>query len=665
MPAPMPEPAPVIRMRLVGSLMVELRPGWGENSGRSRLAKLSQLRACTKVHCGRPRLCYALLAAYPLSRPMRTSFTPLLMLALFLPCATGAQSAWAGDQTPDWAVLAQSESTFGDDADLLTAGLGLSGLQASSPLPGNPGAPTAAELRRLAIHNAWTALAVPRPAGGLGEGGLYEELPAVAGDEISALLRLAGARHPFRVLVQIPNNLDTNRPCLFIAPASGSRGVYGAVPLAGPPALTRGCAIAYTDKGAGTDHHELDRDLSPDLAGLRRPAGDALRAFSHRATDAPQTGALAMKHAHSGDHPEADWGRHVLAAAGFARQQLRDRLPEQSEIRVIAVGLSNGAAAALRAAEIDSAGLLDAVVAVMPNITSAGQSPLYDYATLAALYQPCALGDAERTLAKPLGNPVLVAMGRQRCESLAAAGLLEAADPELARALLLEAGFEEPALALGAGNVALDLWRAVAGSYASAYLRRGPDDMPCGYALVAAEASEAQRAAWWATHSGVGPGGGIDLVDGLAEGADAALPGLVCLRELWIHDHDEAIALRAAVEQTRATARLPEIPVLLIHGREDGLIPAALSSRPYVQEARARGAARLAYWEVDRAQHFDAFLNVPGAGARLVPILPYGWAGIDHVLAVLSGAVELGEDRRFSPQPGDAALTRQRMGLDE
>lgn len=566
------------------------------------------------------------------------------------------------EQHGEWRVLQQIESVFAADADLLTAGLGVSGLQASAPVLSEPERPGAGELRRLAIHNAWTALSLPRAAGGLSEGGVYEELPAVPGREISALLQLADARHPFRVLVQIPDELNLASPCLLVAPASGSRGVYGAIALAGPPGLSHGCAIAYTDKGAGTDFHLLDRDLSPDLLGQMR-SGDQLRAFDYPAPEERAPGMIAMKHAHSGDHPEADWGRHVLAAAAFGLEQIRAHLGEEGHVRVLAVGLSNGAGAVLRAAEIDHTGLLDAVVAVMPNITPPDAPPLYDYGTLASLYQPCALGDAERTMAKPLGNPILVAMGQQRCAGLVAAGLLDAPEPEAARSVLLEAGFDAPALALGTGNIALDLWRAVASSYASAYLRRGPADMPCSYAFTATGADGAQEAAWWATHSGVGPGGGIEMIDGLAEGADSALPGLICLRELWTGDSPLATGLRAAVEQTRATARLPAIPVLLIHGREDGLIPAGLSSRPYLAAARERGAEQIAYWEIERAQHFDAFLNVPGVSDRLVPILPYGWAGIEHLMEVLADAAELGPDRDFSPQPGQGVLTRERMGL--
>lgn len=587
---------------------------------------------------------------------------PVRLFAAALIAAWVSSAAPAG-QSADWQLLQQAESVFSAEFDLLTAGLGLAGLQAPAPQPADPDAPSAGELRRLAIHNAWTALSIPRAAGGLGEGGFYEDLPAVPGLEISALLRLNGAQHPFRVLVQIPDALNREAPCLLVAPASGSRGVYGAIALAGPTGLMNGCAIAYTDKGAGTDHHLLDRDLSPDLGGQLRGAHEGLRAFSYPAPDSAAGGAIAMKHAHSGDHPEADWGRHTLAAAEFGLAQLRERLSEQASVRVLAVGLSNGAAAALRAAEIDANGLLDAVAAVMPNITPTGVAPLFDYGTLAAIYQPCALADAERTLAKPLGNPIVVAMGRQRCAALVEAGLLGSPEPNAARAVLIETGFDDPALMLGAGNIALDLWRAVASSYASAYLRRGISDMPCGYAFNAANASAAQRAAWWAIHSGIGPGGGIDLVDGLASGTDASLPGLMCLRELWTADSEEGAQLRAAVAQTRASARLPEIPVLLVHGREDGLIPAALSARPYVQAARDNGVQTITYWEIERAQHFDAFLNVPGVSAQLVPILPYGWAGIEHLMAVLAEGIDLGQDRLFTPSAGEALLTRERMGL--
>ncbi|NDY96702.1 3-hydroxybutyrate oligomer hydrolase family protein [Wenzhouxiangella limi] len=578
---------------------------------------------------------------------------------------TAALGPAAAESFDDYEVLAAERVAQAAESDLLSAGLGLSGLQASPPGFADARAPTAGELRRLAIHNAWNALAILGPSGGVGEEAVLAELPQIGGREISALLRLPGASQPFRVLVQIPARAARDPACLLVAPASGSRGVYGAIQLAGPGGLMRGCAVAYTDKGAGTDFQTFDDGRATDLAGTRVAIDDADLPFKLSAEEVPDAASVAIKHLHSGDHPEADWGRHVLAAAHFGREQLRQQLGDQTAVRIVAVGLSNGGGAALRAAERDTAGLLDGVVAVMPNITPPGQPPLYDYATLAALYQPCTLADAERTQTLPLGNPLLAMAGQQRCNSLAAAGLLEEASAAAATEVLVKAGFDEGALRLAASSVALDLWRVVASGYASAYLRRGPGDMPCGYALSAAEAGLQQRAAWWATHSGVGPGGGISLDDGLAQGEDETLPGLQCLRALWTGEGPNSVALRRAVEATRASARLPSIPVLIVHGREDGLIPASLSSRPYVAAARERGAETLAYWEVERAQHFDALLNVPGVADQLVPILPYGWLAIEQVLAGLAGHSELGGDRRFAPQPGAAVMTRRSMGLTD
>jgi len=377
--------------------------------------------------------------------------------------------------------------------------------------------------------------------------------------------------------------------------------------------------------------------------------------------------AVGMAHAHSGDHPEADWGRFVLDAVQFGLEVLNESLDgsfSPANTRIIATGLSNGGGAVLRAAEVDEQGLLDGVVAVMPNITPPEGPHLYDYGTLAAIYQPCTLADQDTTMDMPLGNPLLVAAGQQRCQSLAGAGLLDAAEADLARQVLRSAGFDDPALELGAANVALDLWRTVAAGYASAYLRRGAFDMPCRFQMSGSQASTSQRHAWWATHSGVGPGGGIDMLDRMVEGQDSALPGILCLRGLWAGQDEDSQALVEAVNATRASARLPAIPVLIVHGRDDGLVPAALSSRPYVDQARRQGSS-VVYWEVDNAQHFDALLNAPGVDRRFVPILPFGWAGLEHVRAVLDGEIEPGSDRNFetTPAPAGQPLNWEHLGL--
>jgi hydroxybutyrate-dimer hydrolase len=275
------------------------------------------------------------------------------------------------------------------------------------------------------------------------------------------------------------------------------------------------------------------------------------------------------------------------------------------------------------------------------------------------------LGDLEATMAMPLGNPLMAAGGQQCCAALVSSGLLAEPDPALARQHLLAAGFDESALNLAPVNMALDLWRSVVVAYASAYLGTGPFDMPCGYAMAAPEATPAQRHAWWATHSGVGAGGGIVLIDSMAAGRDPTLPGLLCLRALLTGDSDESDRLRASIEATRASARLPAIPVLIVHGRDDALIPAGFSARPYAEQARANGA-RIAYWEVANSQHFDALLAAPGVGDRLVPILPYGWHGLALINRVLDRQAELGPDRQIetTPAPAGQPLEWDNLGLE-
>ena len=157
--------------------------------------------------------------------------------------------------------------------------------------------------------------------------------------------------------------------------------------------LPRGCAVAYTDKGAGTDYFDVDAGQGIDAAG--QVAGrDGELAFKPSSSGGS---GIAYKHAHSQDNPEADWGLHVKQAAEFALATLNEQLSQQprftfANTRVIAVGVSNGGGAVLRAAELDG-DWLDAVVAGEPNVLVEGHGArsLYDYTTEAALLMPCAL----------------------------------------------------------------------------------------------------------------------------------------------------------------------------------------------------------------------------------------------------------------------------------
>jgi hydroxybutyrate-dimer hydrolase len=568
------------------------------------------------------------------------------------------------------------ETRHSGDDDLLSAGLGLAGLRAAAPQPADPGHPTPAELRRLAIHTSWSGIADLDERGGIGT--LYGPVPRVPGREYSAFALVPGARQPHRVLAQVPDVFDLERPCLLVGPASGSRGVYGAIALAGGYGLPKGCAVACTDKGAGTDYFDFTSGTGTLLDGTRGEAGAGL-AFEPEPVSS-ELPLIGMKHAHSGDNPEADWGRHTIQAALFGLHALDRAFPAHAPFTprnttIIIAAVSNGAGAALRAMEQDTEGVFAAALAVAPNVTAPGFRTLYDLATEAALLQPCLLGAPEAAGWPLFGmNPLIPAAAQARCASLAEQGIVSSANPALAAReihdRLLAEGHDAAALEQAAVNVGFDLWRAVAASYASAYLRRPADGMPCGFAVAGVDASlgaravpPAERALWWATSNGIAPSDGIGLLDAGFALPDPFLVGLRGLRALWTGGDAEAQALRAAVDATRATARLPDRPVLIVHGAADGITPAAFSSRQYVAAVRRNGGRHLAYWEIERVQHFDALLGPTGLGARYLPLMPYAYAGLDELFDHLFGNAAAPGDRLINPPARSGVLDRTGLGL--
>lgn len=576
---------------------------------------------------------------------------------------------------PEFLVSPIRETRHEGGDDLLSAGLGLAGLQGAAPVPADPQAPTALELRRLAVYSNWRGIGDLSERGGFGA--FYGGTPDIPGREFAAFARVPETRHPHRVLVQVPDDFDRRRRCLIVAPASGSRGVYGAIALAGGFGLPRGCAIAYTDKGLGTDYFDFASDTGVALDGTRAPRGASL-AFEPDASGAAEP-LVAIKQAHSGDNPEADWGRHSIQAARFGLHVLSRAFPDAAPFTpantiIVAAGVSNGGGAVLRALELDEEGLFDGALAAAPNVTVEGARPLYDVATEAALLQPCLLAAADaRTLPAYGANPLLPAAALARCAALKTLGIVASAKPADAalevRQKLLESGFTEAALQQAAVNVGFDLWRAVAVAYASSYLRRPADDMPCDFAFAAVDAraqprvaTQAERVLWWANTSGIAPAAQIGIVDRRMALPDPFLPGQRCLRALWAGQDDTAAALRDAVSATFARASLPDVPVLIVHGAADGLVPVAFTSRPYVEAARDNG--RLAYWEIERVQHFDAFLGVTDLGREHLPLMAYAYAGLERLFAHLFDDGPPPENLAIDPPPrGDGLLTRDSLGM--
>ncbi|MGO4699859.1 3-hydroxybutyrate oligomer hydrolase family protein [Dyella sp. 2RAB6] len=602
----------------------------------------------------------------------------LLLVPLLAACAAQPPSSHRSGQgfmrDPDFIEgdVWVSEHRGGDD--LLSAGLGLAGL-AGVPAPyADAVHPTPQELRRRAIQNSWKGIADLGPLGGYGR--VYGAVPEVPGREYQAFARIPGAHAPHRVLLQLPDHFDTQKRCLVVTASSGSRGIYGAIALAGAWGLPRGCAVVYTDKGTGAGYFDYADDSGVKLDGTRAKRGEAPLEFEPAKTSA--AAGVAIKHLHSGDHPEADWGRHVLQAARFGLAMLDRAYPNQAPFtaqntRIIATGLSNGGGAVLQAAGLDQEGVLAGVVALEPNVHVEGHGrALYDYATDAALWLPCALSDA-RFDKTPLargkdGKPPAAWLAR--CTSLREQGLVGGDTPQAQAAQAYEhlhaGGWTDAALNVAASTQAFDLWRAIAAGYASSYLRRGAADMPCGFHYATtAEATPAVRASWWADAAGIPPGNGIALLGGTDTSTDPALPGTRCLRALWDSTGADVADLHASVAATSVRLPRPELPLWVLHGAEDGLLPTAFTSEPYVDWLRALGRHPL-YWKVPYAQHFDAFLPLPGFGERHVPLLPYGYLALDRLWSHLYEGAPWPREAPAVPASrprGAGAIERAALGL--
>lgn len=552
--------------------------------------------------------------------------------------------------------------------DLLSAGLGLAGLQLPTPpAVADPELPTAEELRRRALWTNWRGIADLSPAGGYGA--VYGAVPNVPGREFQALLRLPTSSSSHRVMLQLPDAFDADSRCLLVAASSGSRGIYGAIAVAGAWGLPRGCAVVYTDKGAGTDLYDAASGEGTALDG--RLTTD-LQAMAFHADVAVETANLiGYKHANSGDSPETEWGNHVRQAAMFGLEQLNQALPAHApftsaNMRIIAVGLSNGGGAVLRAAEhsegqledsgLDVAGLeeswLDGVVAAAPNVLSGeGGRALYDYSTDAALWMTCAQSSVELADAPlPLAAPIIAVQRQAACAALLDAGLVSCSEaaPEEALAHLRSGGWTDAALRAGMLSTTFDLWRSVGVTYAASYTRQGVSTIPCGFGFAVTDAAgaprastRAERALWWSDSSGIAPGAGVQIIRN--RGGANSFDQLRCLRALWTNSDSESQALQRNVKATRAGLPRDGLPVLVIHGVDDGLVPEAFSGGAYVSWVRQSANRPLAYWRVHDAQHFDAFLGVPTIGSRYVPLLPYVYAGLDALWAQLEGGKALGD----------------------
>ena len=616
---------------------------------------------------------------------------------------------------PDFVGSVASQRYDGSSDDLLTAGLGKTGL-GGAVAPATSTTPSAAELRKLAIYNNYRALLDMTTNGGYGvfygpnvdaSGVAGSGEGKIPGSEYIAYSDDGSGARNVTLMVQVPDSFNPAQPCIISATSSGSRGVYGAIST-GEWGLKRGCAVAYTDKGTGAAPHDLQNDTVPLIDGSRGSASAAgttaqfkagLSAAELAAFNTATPNRFAFKHAHSGRNPEKDWGHFTLQAVEFAfyvlneqysptfGNQLRRRDIRPDNTIVIASSVSNGGAAAIAAAELDRSGLIDGVAVAEPAIEMPANpgvqvqrggalvgnigKTLMDFTSYANLYQACASQSAQLATS-PGGFYVFPSFAGKRCASLKAKGLLTAATPALqadeALQKLRDYGWEAESNLLHASHIAFEVAPAVTVTFANALARASVKDPLCGFSFGSTTAQGLPNAlavglpTMFATGNGVPPAGGVQLINNLSPGAalrdlfsfspstgmqDWNLDGALCLRNLLTGSDAAAKALQAGLDETRRNGKLGGRPTLIVHGRNDALLPVNHTSRPYTALSKlADGAAsKLSYIEVTHAQHFDGFIGLPallpGYDSRYVPLHLYLNRALDAVYAHLKNGTPL------------------------
>ena len=563
----------------------------------------------------------------------------------------------------------------GDSAatqDLLTAGLGRAGIGGAAPAYADPLNPTALELRRNAIYSNYRGLVDFSANGGYGT--LYGPNVDIAGNATTGAGLIPGREYIATlddgsggkrtvIAVQIPDSFNPAAPCLVLGPSSGSRGVYGAVAAASEWGLKRGCAVALTDAGKGVGLYDMTDDTVNKIDGTRatRTAAGALTHFAANVTDAARAAynalfpnRLALKQVHSQMNPEKDWGNDTLAAASYALYAMNDRFGSvvdpvpftPANTLVIAGSVSNGGAAVLRAAELDTGGLIDGVVAAepvteMPTATGYGirfggvavtgyGKTLADFTTYGNLYQPCAAlaAGAAMTEASTFNFMVIAGMGARataRCAGLTAKGLLAGADTA-AQSLdalnkLRAYGWTPDNDTMHNAHWGLGNGPILSAMYPTMYGRFSVTDNVCNASFAQVDATGApvavnatSKATSFAIANGTANGtpatvvynnsvGGArswQLATSVSTGVqDFGLDNALCQRALVTGVDETGAALTATATSTRPTAAqsaavragIAEVvlngnlrgkPTLIVAGRSDALVPVNNNARAYL-----------------------------------------------------------------------------------
>lgn len=603
-------------------------------------------------------------------------FTSLLLTA----CQTSVHQP-TNESVDDGSPLYLKKVYYdGQSDDLLTAGLSLAQLRAATG-PEISENPTATELRRSAYYHQFKALNDLTDAGGFGRlYGFDESTQAIAGTEYWQQRSVAdNAYHT--IVVQIPESFDAENPCLLVAPSSGSRHVLGSVATTGTWGLMNNCAVVYTDKGTGTQM-AIDGEQVYAIDGTLVDAEDPLA----EATRLPQVNGpqVIQKQPFSGVHPEQYWGEFVLDATRYGLAVLTSEVDDElnkDNVTVMAVSISNGGGAVIRAAEQDKDGLIDAVVAAEPQLNmdyryqlkknghsqSIDTLSLIELGTLLGVYEPCAALHPSLNNAPFKANTALIQPWlMQRCLVLQTSGLLPAGDTDLPAAAmdkLLQAGITTEALTMAQINTLSHMWAGIGHTYVNSYLQTKPEDQLCGVVFSgmtqmgqARALTEKEIKTMFAKGNGIAPSNGVEVAGINADGEpDKRLmmhPNFGFAAQQCLYNKARSQEMASAIKAIQVDGDLDQTPTIILHGTADGTVAINHASRAYFTKNQSRDNANqnLRFYEIENVQHFDAFLAYPGFNARFVPMHPYLEQALDMMWAYLKNQQPLPPSQYVSTQ---------------
>jgi hydroxybutyrate-dimer hydrolase len=201
----------------------------------------------------------------------------------------------------------------------------------------------------------------------------------------------------------------------------------------------------------------------------------------------------------------------------------------------------------------------------------------------------------------------------------------------------------------------------IATTYSNTYGRFSVLDNLCGLSFAATDAAGAVSAAKpallptsFGDGNGVPPTVGISIVNNLSVGGpkldsasispstnreDFNIDGALCQRNLWTGSSANAQRVKDGVAQVQQSGKLRGKPAIIVHGRADALIPVNFNSRSYIayNHLREPNANNVRYVEVTNAQHFEAFLPLPGYSTSYIPLHVYFIGAMnamwDHLLS--------------------------------